>query len=90
MPTGDDGAPAVLLPAEGSVREEEILGLCARLRLHCAQLFPSFLESLSGNSGMNIIILSRYDSDSIREGIRLLEAAGNQVSLHLLEGGGRA
>ena len=38
---------------------------------------------------MNILILSRYDSDSIQEGIRLLEAAGNQVSLHLLEGGGR-
>lgn len=89
MPTGEDGAPAVLLPGEGTAREEEILGLCAKLRLHCAQLFPSFLESLSGHSGMNIIILSRYDSDSVREGIRLLEAAGNQVSLHLLEGGGK-
>lgn len=89
MPTEDDGGPALLLPAEGSAREEEILDACARMKLHCARLFPSFLEELSAHKGMNVLILSRYDSDSIREGIRLLEAAGNQVSFHLLEGGGR-
>lgn len=80
----------VMLPAQGSAREEEVLGLCARLYLHCAQLFPSFLESLCSQSGLNIMVLSRYDSAGIREGMRRLEAAGNQVTLHLLEGGNRS
>lgn len=83
---GQEGC-TVMLPAEGSAREEEILSLCARLNLHCAQLFPSFLDSLTSENGLNILILSRYDSQSIRDGIRALEAAGNQVSLHLMEGG---
>lgn len=89
MPLVNQEGCTVMLPAEGNAREEEILNICARLHLHCAQLFPSFLESLSGQTGMNILILSRYDSPSIREGIRVLEMSGNQVTLHLLEGGKR-
>ena len=66
-----------------------MLATCARLRLHCCDRFPTFLESFSNQSGLNILVLSRYDSDSIRAAIAKLEAAGNQTVFHLLEGGGR-
>ena len=89
MPQGSGSEPTVILPAEGNPQEAELLNACARLNIHCAQLFPSFLESLSGQSGMNILVLSRYDSESIRVAMNLLEAKGNQVQLHLLEGGNR-
>ncbi len=87
MPMGEDGAPAVLLPAEGTAQEGELLNACARMKIHCARLFPSFLESLSSQTGLNILILSRYDSETIRASMKILEASGNQVSFHLLEGG---
>lgn len=89
MPTGEKEENTVLLPDEGSAQEEQILSTCASLRLHCHDRFPTFLESFSGQSGLNILVLSRYDSDSIRAAIAKLEAAGNQTQFHLLEGGGR-
>lgn len=90
MPQGDGQENTVLLPDEGCAQEEEILSTCARLRLHCCARFPTFLESFVGMSGLNILVLSRYDSEGIREAVRKLEAAGNQTAFHLLEGGGRA
>lgn len=89
MPTGEGEGNTVLLPDEGSAQEEQVLDTCARLRLHCGDRFPTFLESFSNQSGLNILILSRYDSEGIRAAIAKLEAAGNQTEFHLLEGGGR-
>lgn len=90
MPMAEDNEPTVILPAEGSAQEAELLNASARLRIHCAQLFPSFLESLAGSSGLNILVLSRYDSESLRAARRMLENNGNQVTFHLLEGGKRS
>lgn len=90
MPMGEEEGNTILLPDEGSAQEERVLNTCARLRLHCGDRFPTFLESFTKQSGMNILVLSRYDSESIREAIRKLEAAGNQTAFHLLEGGGQS
>ena len=90
MPLGDGQENTVLLPDEGSAQEEQVLNTCARLNLQCCDRFPTFLDSFTSMSGLNILVLSRYDSGSIREAIRKLEAAGNQTAFHLLEGGGRA
>ena len=87
MPMGEELENTLLLPAPGSAREEELLEACARLQLRCAQRFPQLLEELSGQKGLDILILSAYDSDSIQSGIRKLRENGNQVTLHLLEGG---
>ena len=89
MPMAGSKESTVMLPADGTSREEDILANLARLNIVRTQHFPTLLESLTAYSGLDILVLSRYDSDSVREGIRLLEAAGNQVSLHLLEGGGK-
>lgn len=87
MPIGEELNSTVLLPAPGSAREEELLEAFARLQLRCGQRFPQLLDTLADQKGLDILILSAYDSDSIQAGIQKLRQAGNQVTLHLLEGG---
>jgi len=87
MPLGDGQEPTLVLPAEGTAQEEVILSNCARLNLYCAQRFPTFLDSLSGETGLDVLVLSRYDSESIQNAMQKLRGNGNQVMFHLLEGG---
>ena len=87
MPMGDSQESTLILPADGAAREEELLAACARLNMQCTQRFPVFLESLEKHTGLDILVISRYDGDSIRQSLDKLSAAGNQVSFHLMEGG---
>ena len=87
MPLGEELSSTVFLPAPGSAREEEILEAMARLKLRCGQRFPLLLEDLADQKGLDILVLSAYDSDSIQAGIAKLRQNGNQVTLHLMEGG---
>lgn len=87
MSFDDSGEPALLLPADDAAREEELLSVLARLRLRRAEHFPAFLERLTAYADMDILILSLYDSESIQERIGQLRQSGNQVTLHILEGG---
>lgn len=87
MPQGDTEGSIVLLPEPGAAREEILLSAFARAKLRCEERFPALLERLTDWKGMDIVILSAYDSDSIREGMEKLRQAGNQVHFHLLEGG---
>ena len=45
------------------------------------------LQSLEQYSGLDILVISTYDSESIRERIAALEARGNQVTFYQSEGG---
>ncbi len=47
--------------------------------------FPTFLEQLDQLHGMDIVLLSSYDSPSIREKMELLRRRGNSVTLKVLE-----
>lgn len=84
---GENGEAVLLLPEDGAAREEQLLTAMARLTLHRAEHFPTLLERLMGYSDMDILILSLYDSPSIQERIGNLRKNGNQVTLHILEGG---
>ena len=78
----------LIMPMDNGGQEEELLSAFAKLDTSgYSMLFPIFLDSLTSFSGMDIMILSLYDSDSIRAAMQSLEEAGNSVSLHLLEGG---
>lgn len=78
----------LILPMDNGGQEEELLSAFAKLDTSGYSMrFPTFLDSLTSFSGMDIMILSLYDSDSIRAAMQSLEEAGNSVSLHLLEGG---
>ena len=89
MPQDADKRSTIVMPADGTVQEEELLTAFARLRVHCSEKFLSLLDSLSGNSGLDILVISTYDSQAIRSRMEKLKNAGNQVSFYLLEGGSR-
>lgn len=79
--------PTCILPAAGSVREEELLNAFARLKLLRTRNFLSLLEDLTAQSDLDILILSLYDSEDIQSRMEDMRRSGNQVVLHLLEGG---
>lgn len=88
MPLDQENGSTVLMPADGMPQEEELLAAMARLNIQCAEKFPTFLEGMEQHSGLDILVLSLYDSESVQESLGRLRRAGNQVTFHLLEGGG--
>lgn len=74
-----------LLPCGGAAREEELLTAFARLTLVRTLAFPLFLESLTDVTGMDVLVLSCYDSQEVQSGLERLRRQGNQVTLHLLD-----
>lgn len=87
MPKTARGESSMMYPGDGTVQEDAILADFARLNVILSNKFPVLLEDLTVHSGLDIVILSRYDSDSIQQGMRKLRQCGNQVTLHLYEGG---
>ena len=87
MPIKETKSPTVMLPEEGTGRDEELLTAFAQLDTVRAQHFVTLLDSLLTVSGMDILVLSRYDSDSIQQRLAQLRGCGNRVAFHLLEGG---
>lgn len=83
MPMDTPGETTLLLPADGAAREEEILAAFARLNVIRSQNFPAFLEALTAFSGLDVLVLSRYDSESIQTQLQQLRRCGNQVDLML-------
>ncbi len=83
--TGDEAT--VLLPAQGAVWEEELLTAFARLHMRCADKFLKLLEDLTVYEGLDVLVISRYDSEGIRMGVEKLRGCGNQVTFYQLEGG---
>ena len=87
MPIENPKESVILLPAEGAAREEELLTTFARLKILRTQNFPAFRESLTALTGMDMVILSPYDSESIQTAIRELRRSSNQVTFHKYQGG---
>lgn len=87
MPMEGEDSSTVLLPGEGADREEALLTAFARLKIHRTENFPAFLDSLCSYSGLDILVLSLYGSESIRTSLRKLERSGNQVSFYEFQGG---
>lgn len=87
MPLEDAQEPTVMLPREGASHIEEMLTAFARLRTACVQKFPAFLKELEAYSGLDMLVLSCYDSESVQECLARLRHCGNRVVFHLLEGG---
>ena len=86
--TGEPGAPVFLPALRGPGALDALLSAMARLVIHRERTFPTFLSELRGISGMDILILSAYDSDMIRQQMAALQGQGNSVALQILEGEG--
>lgn len=88
MPLEMEKTSTVVLPADGTVQEDELLNTFARLRVHCAEKFLPLLDSLEKYTGLDVLVLSMYDSQDIRDSMEKLKAAGNRVGFYKIEGGG--
>lgn len=87
MPVGDEQQSAFYPPQSGAAAQEALLSALARLRLVRTLSFTTFLETLTDNSGLDILILSCYDSEDIQKAISRLRQSGNQAQLYLVKGG---
>lgn len=85
--SGDTGA-TLLMPSDSNAQEDALLAAFARLDIAVfRQRIPELLRTLEDQSGLDIMVLSFYESETITQSIERLRQCGNQVSLHLLEGG---
>lgn len=89
MPLDDSPNPTLMLPVAGDARAEELLAAMAHLDTVSRTKFPVFLESLTVHTGLDILILSSYNSDAIQNSIRMLRSSGNQVTFYQMEGGAK-
>ena len=87
MPMDRGAESALFLPVTGRAREEELLTAFAHLTVKRTLRFVTFLETLTSLNGMDMLILSCYDSEEVQQAIGKLRRAGNQVTLHLLDAG---
>ncbi len=87
MPQEDSQETTTVLPLEGPSHIDEILTDFARLRTTVVEKFPIFLQTLERYSGLDMLVLSYYDSESIQQCLAQLRQCGNRVVFHLLEGG---
>lgn len=83
-----DNKPTLYLPEDGEAREEKLLAAFARLKILRAQDFVAMLRDLKAYSGLDLLVLSCYDSEGIQNAIGELRRSGNQVTFQLFDGGG--
>jgi len=88
MPQEGAQSNTLYLPEDGTAQEETLLAAFARMKVLRTQGFSAMLEDLTTYSGLDILVLSSYDSGSIQDSIRQLRHAGNQVVFQLFDGGG--
>ncbi len=78
----------ILIPARRSNDQMELLlTAMARMEIHREITFPTLLEALCDLQGEDILILSTYDSEQIQIRVDMLRAAGNSVTMMMLERG---
>ncbi|MBR3928315.1 MAG: DUF58 domain-containing protein [Clostridia bacterium] len=81
----------VFVPSRaGNEQMNLILDTMARMMLHRELSFQTYMDGLMHLTGEDILILSFYETDEIREKMNELRIRGNTVDLLLLKGGYRA
>lgn len=86
---GERGTGKTVYVPASNARDQAtvLLTTMARLVIHREATFPTFLESLNDFSGVDLLILSAYDSEQIRYQMERLRRSGNSVTLMRLERG---
>ncbi len=89
--TGEKGTgKTILIPSRRSNDQMEVLlTAMARMEIHREITFPTLLEALCDLQGEDMLILSVYDSEQIQSRLDMLRAAGNSVTMMMLERGRR-
>ncbi len=87
MPVSEENASAFLPPESGAAAQERLLAALARLKLKRTLSFATFLQTLDRCQGLDILVLSCFDSEDIQLALARLRQSGNQAALYLLQGG---
>ncbi|MBE0600486.1 MAG: hypothetical protein IH607_01765, partial [Firmicutes bacterium] len=75
----------VLLPARSSAREGEILSALAHLTIKRTRTILKVLDDLCAYTGMDILLVSAYDSVLLQQKLAALRHAGNTAALQLID-----
>ncbi|HPF86451.1 MAG TPA: DUF58 domain-containing protein [Candidatus Limiplasma sp.] len=85
VPVDEEEGFTLLAPSRSSTREGEILSTMAHLTLKRTQTILKVLDDLRTLTGMDMLLLSVYDSELIEQRLDALRASGNTVSLQLID-----
>lgn len=86
MPQGENRKGMTWVPVDDQPGQEDtILRACAGLHGLCGTNILVVLKDLKEVTGLDILILSRYDDTGLREQMEHLRQLGNQVYLHVME-----
>lgn len=85
VPVDEEDDPTVLLPARSSAREGEILSAMAHLTIKRTRTILKVLDDLCGYTGMDMLLLSVYDSELLQKKLTALRRAGNTAALQLID-----
>jgi uncharacterized protein (DUF58 family) len=85
VPVDEKDEPTLLPPAKSSTRESELLSAMAHLTLKRTRTILKVLDDLCGCTGMDMLLLSVYDSELIQKRIGALRRSGNTVTLQLID-----
>ena len=85
MPRERGGESTILMP--DTCDEDGVLDAFAHLQLHCSEKILQLLEPLQNCRDMDILVLSRYHSESLQQAMDKLKLGGNRVTFCLTEGG---
>jgi uncharacterized protein (DUF58 family) len=85
IPLDGGTEPAVLLPSRSGARETELLSAMAHLTVKHTRTILALLDNLCAYTGIDMLILSVYDSELLERRIRELRLRGNTVMLQLME-----
>lgn len=84
-----EGKGVFVPPARSAEQGNVLLTTMARTQLHREIPFTALLERMRGMRGIDILILSAYDSEPIRRQMELLRYSGASVTFMQFEGGER-
>ncbi len=85
VPVDEEDGPTVLLPARSSQREGEILSALAHLTIKRTRTILKVLDDLCSHTGLDILLLSVYDSALLQDRLSALRRAGNTAALQLID-----
>ncbi len=81
VPVDEEDGFTLLMPGKSSAREGEILSAMAHLTLRRTQTILKLLDDLRACTGLDILLLSVYDSELLAQRMGALRASGNTVAL---------
>ncbi|MFH1512854.1 MAG: DUF58 domain-containing protein [Bacillota bacterium] len=85
VPADEADEPTVLSPSRSSAREGEILSAMAHLTLRRTRTILKVLDDLCACTGMDMLLLSVYDSELLQKKMDALRLSGNTVALQLID-----